>query len=44
MAAIGALTKLGDVAALPRLVEMAVAPDSEMAKAAQTAIVKFPAR
>ncbi len=43
IAALGALTKLGDVAVLPRLVEIAVAPDSEVAKAAQTAMVKFPA-
>ncbi|MCF7731960.1 MAG: HEAT repeat domain-containing protein [Akkermansiaceae bacterium] len=43
IAAVGALTKLGDVAALPRLVEIAVAPDSESAKAAQSAMVAFPA-
>ncbi|MCX6877147.1 MAG: DUF1080 domain-containing protein [Verrucomicrobia bacterium] len=41
IAAIGALTKLGEVSVLPRLVEIAVAPDSEIAKAAQSAIVKF---
>jgi HEAT repeat protein len=42
MAAVGALTKLGDVAALPRLVEIAGGPDSESTKAAQTALVAFP--
>jgi HEAT repeat protein len=42
MAAVGALTKLGDVAALPRLVEIAGGPDSESTKAAQSALVAFP--
>jgi len=42
IAAIGALTRVGDVSALPRLVEIAVGPDGGIAKAAQTAIVKFP--
>ena len=43
IAAVGALTKLGDAAALPRLVEIAVGPDSESTKAAQAALVAFPA-
>jgi HEAT repeat protein len=42
IAAVGALTKLGDVAALPRLVEIAGGPDSESTKAAQSALVAFP--
>jgi HEAT repeat protein len=42
IAAIGALTKLGDPAALPRLVEISAA-DDERAKAAQAALVAFPA-
>jgi len=43
IAAIGALTKLAEASALPRLAEIAGGPDSECAKAAQTAIVRFPA-
>ena len=43
IAAIGALTKLGDPAVLPRLVEITVVPDSEIAKAAQSAMAAFPA-
>jgi HEAT repeat protein len=43
IAAIAALTNLGDVSVLPRLVAIAVTPDSEIAKAAQSAIVRFPA-
>lgn len=43
IAAIGALTRLVDASALPQLVEIAVAPDSELARAAQSAIVGFPA-
>jgi HEAT repeat protein len=42
IAAIDALTHLGDVASLPQLVELAVAPDSEIARAAQSAIIGFP--
>jgi HEAT repeat protein len=42
-AAVGALTKLGDAAALPRLVEIAGGSDSESTKAAQSALVAFPA-
>jgi hypothetical protein len=43
IAAIGALTRLVDVSALPQLVEIAVSPDSEIARAAQSAIVGFSA-
>ncbi|MEI7902034.1 MAG: family 16 glycoside hydrolase, partial [bacterium] len=42
IAAIDALTHLVDVSALPQLAEIAVAPDSEIARAAQSAIVGFP--
>ena len=43
VAAIGALGRLGDVSVLPRLAAIAVTPDSETARAAQSAIVRFPA-
>jgi HEAT repeat protein len=43
IAAIGALTTLGEISALPRLAEIAGSLDGESAKAAQTAIVRFPA-
>jgi HEAT repeat protein len=43
IAAIGALTKLGDASVLPRFVAIATAPDIDVAKAAQSALVKFPA-
>jgi HEAT repeat protein len=43
IAAIAALTKLGDVAAMPRLAELAGGPDSAIAKAAQAALAGFPA-
>lgn len=42
VAAIRALAKLGDFAAMSRLVELAAGPDGEVAKAAQSAIVAFP--
>ena len=42
IAAVRALAKLGDFAGMPRLVELAVGPDGELAKAAQSAIVAFP--
>ena len=43
IAAIAALTQLGDVAVLARMVQLAVGPEGELAKAAQAAIVAFPA-
>lgn len=43
IAAIGALTTLGEISALARLAEIAGSPEAECAKAAQTAIVRFPA-
>ena len=43
IAAIGALTRLVDASALPALVEIAVSPDSDLARAAQSAIVGFSA-
>ncbi|MEI7947134.1 MAG: family 16 glycoside hydrolase [bacterium] len=42
IAAIDALTHLVDASSLPQLVEIAVAPDSEIARAAQSAIIGFP--
>ena len=42
IAAVAALAKLGDFAALTRLVQLAVGPDGELSKAAQSAIVAFP--
>ena len=39
----GALAKPGDVTVLPCLVEITVAPDREIAKAAHAAMVAFPA-
>jgi len=43
IAAIGALARLVDASTLPQLVEIAVAPDSEISRAAQSAIIGFPA-
>ena len=42
VAAIAALAKLGDFAAMQRLAEVAVGPEGELAKAAQSAVVAFP--
>ena len=42
IAAIGALAKSGDSSGLSCLVQLAVGPDAESAKAAQSAIVAFP--
>lgn len=42
LAAIAALAKLADVSVLPQLVEIAVQPDSEISRAAQSAIAGFP--
>ena len=42
IAAIAALTQLGDVSVLPRMVQLAAGPDGELAKAAQAGIVAFP--
>ncbi len=42
LAAVAALARLADVSVLPQLVEIAVQPDSELSRAAQTAIAGFP--
>jgi len=42
LAAIAALAKIADVSVLPKLVEIAVQPDSETSRAAQSAIAGFP--
>jgi len=43
LAAIAALTRIGDVSVLPKLQQIALAGDSETSKAAQAAIYAFPA-